>query len=74
MINELYKGRLKNQEINEGMEELGRIKKEQIPKSIVEVLGTTNREIINTIVKDIIENRLDKKGLPTDSVDYIPKD
>lgn len=39
---------------------LGRIKKEQIPKSIVEVLGTTNREIINTIVKDIIENSKDK--------------
>lgn len=39
---------------------LGKIKIEQIPKSITNVLGTKNREIINTIVKDIINNSKDK--------------
>ncbi len=39
---------------------LGVISKEQIPKSITEVLGVTNREIINTIVSDIIENSKNK--------------
>lgn len=39
---------------------LGLIKKEQIPKSITKVLGTTNREIINTIVSDVIKNSKDK--------------
>lgn len=39
---------------------LGRIKISDIPSSIVNVLGTTNREIINTIVKDIIENSRNK--------------
>ena len=36
-MNELYQGRLKNQDINEGMEELGRIKKElkKFPPSYV---------------------------------------
>ncbi len=35
---------------------LGKIKKEDVPQSITKVLGTTNREIINTIVSDIIKN------------------
>ena len=37
LMNELYQGRLKNQDINEGMEELGRIKKElkKFPPSYV---------------------------------------
>jgi dGTPase len=39
---------------------LGIIKKDEIPKNITNVLGTTNREIINTIVKDIIVNSKDK--------------
>ena len=39
---------------------LGIIKKEDIPKSIVKTLGSTNKEIINTIVTDIINNSLDK--------------
>ncbi len=39
---------------------LGKIKKEEIPSSITNVLGFTNREIINTIVKDIIENSKNK--------------
>lgn len=32
------------------------IKEDQIPKKIVSVLGNTNRDIINTIVHDIIQN------------------
>jgi len=39
---------------------LGIINKEQIPQSIKETLGTSNREIINTIVSDVIENSRDK--------------
>ena len=36
------------------------IKKEIIPKSIIFTLGETNSEIVNTIVKDIIQNSLNK--------------
>ena len=39
---------------------LGVIKKEDIPQEITDVLGSTNKEIINTIVNDIIENSFDK--------------
>lgn len=39
---------------------LGIIKEEDIPKNIQNTLGTTNREIINTIVTDIINNSIDK--------------
>lgn len=39
---------------------IGLIKREDIPTNISEVLGTTNREIINTIIMDIINNSLDK--------------
>jgi dGTPase len=39
---------------------LGKIKKEDIPKEIVEVLGIHNRDIINTIIMDIINNSLGK--------------
>lgn len=39
---------------------LGKIKREDIPKNIVEELGCTNKDIINTIVLDIIENSMDK--------------
>lgn len=39
---------------------LGKIKKEEIPSSITDVLGFTNREIINTIVRDVIENSKNK--------------
>ncbi len=40
---------------------LGIIKPEAIPKKITQILGNTNRSIINTIVVDIIEN---SKGKP----------
>ncbi len=39
---------------------LGVIKREELPESISSVLGTTNREIINTVVMDIVNNSLYK--------------
>lgn len=39
---------------------LGIIEKEQIPKSIVDVLGDNNSDIVNTLVVDIINNSLNK--------------
>ena len=39
---------------------MGKIKREDIPESISNVLGTTNKEIVNTIILDIINNSLDK--------------
>lgn len=36
------------------------IKEEDIPKHLVDSLGKTNREIVNTIVSDIIENSYNK--------------
>ena len=39
---------------------IGKIKREEIPKEICSVLGTTNREIINTINLDIIKNSMGK--------------
>ena len=39
---------------------LNLIKKEDIPENIREILGVKNREIVNTIIMDIIKNSLDK--------------
>lgn len=39
---------------------LNLFKREDIPLEIVKVLGCTNREIVNTIILDIIENSMDK--------------
>ena len=39
---------------------IGKIKREEIPEEISSVLGTTNKEIVNTIILDIISNSLDK--------------
>ena len=39
---------------------LGKIKREEIPIEISNVLGTTNKEIINTIILDIIKESIDK--------------
>ena len=39
---------------------LKKFKKSEIPKEITEILGTTNKSIVNTIIMDIIENSLDK--------------
>ena len=42
---------------------LGIIKKEELPKDITDILGTENREIVNTIILDIIKNSFDKPYL-----------
>lgn len=42
---------------------LGKIKKEDIPLEIRNVLGVKTREIVNTIIVDLIENSLDKPYL-----------
>ena len=39
---------------------LGIIKKEDVPKSIIDVLGSSNTQIVNTLVLDIINNSVDK--------------
>ncbi len=39
---------------------LGLFQREDLPQSITEILGNTNREIVNTIILDIIKNSLDK--------------
>ncbi len=39
---------------------LGIIKLDDIPKNIIDILGKTNREIVNTIVTDLINNSIDK--------------
>ncbi len=36
------------------------INREDIPQSIVKVLGSTNKEIVNTCIRDIISNSMDK--------------
>lgn len=48
---------------------IGVLKKKDLPKEITEVLGSTNKEIINTIILDIIDNSMDKPYLKlSDSV------
>ena len=39
---------------------IGKIKREEIPKNIVDVLGCTNKDIINTIILDIINHSMNK--------------
>ena len=39
---------------------IGKIKREEIPKHIVEVLGCTNKDIINNVILDIIKNSMNK--------------
>lgn len=39
---------------------LGKIKREEIPEEIKNVLGTTNKEIINTIILDIVKESINK--------------
>ena len=39
---------------------IGKIKREEIPKEITSVLGSTNKEIVNTIITDIIVHSLNK--------------
>ena len=39
---------------------IGKIKRDIIPLEISDVLGTTNKEIVNTIILDFINNSIDK--------------
>lgn len=39
---------------------IGKIKREDIPNDIINVLGSTNKEIVNTIIIDIITNSMNK--------------
>ena len=39
---------------------LGLLDRKKVPSNIKKVLGTTNKEIVNTIIIDIISNSLDK--------------
>lgn len=39
---------------------IGKIKREELPKDIVDILGSTNKDIVNTIILDIIKNSMDK--------------
>ena len=41
---------------------LGIINKDDIPTTIVDVLGDTNRKIVNTIILDVINNSVNKDG------------
>ena len=49
---------------------LGIIKKEDVPKSITDVLGDTNKKIVNTIVMDIINNSIDKNYIKMTPIIY----
>ena len=42
---------------------VGVIKREDIPKSVIEVLGNTNSTIVDTLIKDVIINSYDKPYL-----------
>ena len=41
---------------------LGILTKDDIPKNIINVLGDNNKNIVNTIILDVIENSIDKDG------------
>ena len=42
---------------------VGTIKREDVPKDIKETLGSTNAQIVNTLIMDVIENSLEKPYL-----------
>jgi len=39
---------------------LGLFKREELPKDIVDILGNNNKDIVNTIILDIVENSMNK--------------
>ena len=47
----------------EDAERLNLIKKEDLPKEITDIIGSTNKEIVNTLIIDIINNSIDKPYL-----------
>ena len=50
---------------------LGQIKKEDIPLEITTVLGTRNKEIVNTIIEDILKNSLGKPYIKLSNEVYL---
>ena len=56
----------------EDAEKLGLFNKKDIPKEISNVLGTTNREIVNAIITNVVQNSLDK-DFKSDIMEYIKK-
>ena len=50
----------------EDAEKLGLFNKKDIPKEISDILGTTNREIINAIITNVVQNSLDKDYICVD--------
>ena len=42
---------------------VGTIKREDIPKEITDVLGNTNKDIVNTLIMDILKNSIEKPYL-----------
>ncbi len=48
---------------------VGSIKREDIPEDIIKILGSTNAQIVNTLIMDVIENSIDKPYLKFS--DYI---
>ena len=42
---------------------VGSIKREDIPEDIIKILGSTNAQIVNTLIMDVIENSIDKPYL-----------
>ena len=50
---------------------LGKINREELPSEITDVIGSTNKEIVNTIIMDIIENSMDKPYIKMSEKVYI---
>ena len=50
---------------------LNKIKSSDLPNNVIKILGSTNSEIINTIVLDIIKNSLDKNYITMSQEVYI---
>ena len=49
---------------------LNKIKSTDLPKKVTKILGTTNSEIVNTIVIDIIKNSMDKNYISMSNTIY----
>jgi len=49
---------------------LNKIKSTDLPTEVVEVLGTSNSEMVNTIVVDIIKNSMDKNYISMSKIIY----
>lgn len=50
----------------EDAEKLGLINKKDIPTEISNVLGTTNREIVNTLITNVVQNSINKNYINVD--------